>query len=482
MLTQDDIKKLKVAKYKCKSSLLFFTRYFFKKRQGRRFVVNEHHEIICNALEKVIKGETKRLIINIAPRYSKTEIAVKNMVAHCLALNPKARFIHLSYSDDLALDNSEEIKDLIQSEEYKQLFNIELKKDSKSKKKWYTTQGGGVYATSAAGQVTGFGAGQVDDEDIEDIDEFLSSIESKEQFGGAIIIDDPIKPEDADSDTKRERVNQRFDSTIRNRVNSRNTPIIIIMQRLHENDICGYLEDVEPDEWDVIKLPVIKEDGTALWEFKHTIDELRKLEKLNEHVFSRQYMQNPKPLKGLLFPKEKLNRFSLSEYNSRNVEGICGYIDTADEGTDNLSYPTGELIKDKVYITDIIFTKDGTDITIPLCAGKTNSKKTNYLTVESNSGGKMYGKEIRQLCPGTTVLLKHNTANKHTRILMQAGFILEHCYFREDYEDGSDYDRFMKQLTSYLKEKQTGNPKDDAPDSLAGLTDMISKYFNHLYH
>jgi hypothetical protein len=97
----------------------------------------------------------------------------------------------------------------------------------------------------------------------------LDDLDRKLNFGGAIIIDDPVKPDDADSDTLREKVNNRYDSTIKNRVNSRNTPIIVIMQRLHPMDLSGYLQrDDEEDEWEVIELPCIKKDGTALWEFQ----------------------------------------------------------------------------------------------------------------------------------------------------------------------------------------------------------------------
>ena len=157
-MTVDEIKTLKVARVKCQQSLMFFTRYYFKKRQKRKFIIGEHHKVIVDTLEKVAKGELTRVIFNIAPRYGKTELAVKNFISWCLSNNPRAKFIHLSYSDDLALDNSEEIKDLITSDEFSTMFpEIELKKDSKSKKKWYTSQGGGVYATSASGQVTGFG-------------------------------------------------------------------------------------------------------------------------------------------------------------------------------------------------------------------------------------------------------------------------------------------------------------------------------------
>ena len=90
--------------------------------------------------------------------------------------------------------------------------------------------------------------------------DFIPAWES--DFAGAMLSTNPIKPEDALSETIRERVNNRFESTIRNRVNSRNTPIIIIMQRLHEHDLCGYLQEIEPEEWTVLSLPCIWHDET----------------------------------------------------------------------------------------------------------------------------------------------------------------------------------------------------------------------------
>lgn len=310
----EDIKTLKVVKYKTTQSLLFFTRYFYKIRQGRKFVVNDHHEIICEALEKVLRGELTRLIINIAPRYSKTELAVKNFIAHGLALNPAAKFIHLTYAAKLALDNSEEAKDIVLHPEYQRLFPVQIKKDSKAKEKWYTTAGGGVYAAASGGQVTGFGAGKVDDEEAEAaaedrkreeelkdeisaFDQSVTEYQEKGLFGGAIIIDDPIKPEDAYSEVKRLRINERFETTIRNRVNSRRTPIIVIQQRVHQEDLSGYLMKIEPGEWTVIRLPCLRDDGTALWPMKHTVEELQHLNLVNAYVFQAQYQQDPKPIR-----------------------------------------------------------------------------------------------------------------------------------------------------------------------------------------
>lgn len=288
-MTLDDAIK---AKYF--SDTLFATRYTFRNSEGRKFIVGEHHKLIAQALDKVFSGETTRLIITIPPRYSKTEMAVKTFISKGIARNPKSKFIHLSYSDNLALDNSERTKDIVQEEWYQKLFpNVIIKKDSKAKNKWLTTEGGGVFARSTAGQVTGFGAGTVDEEESE----FMEGMGLTREFSGAIVIDDPIKPEDAYSAVQRDKVNQRFENTIRSRVNSRHTPIIIIMQRLHKHDLVGYLQTTEPGVWTVLSLPAIIEDENGnevpLYPFKHTIEELHAIRNANRFVFETQYMQNP---------------------------------------------------------------------------------------------------------------------------------------------------------------------------------------------
>jgi len=479
----NEIKKLKVAKVKSMNSLLFFTRYFFKMQNNRKFIQNEHLEMIVEKLEAVVRGDIKNLIINIAPRYGKTELVIKMFIAWCLALNPRSKFIHLSYSDSLALDNSETIKDLVISEEFQQMFpGIEIKKDAKSKKKWYTNEGGGVYATSSAGQVTGFGAGSVDRELEEEINGLaLNLAEYASQFGGAIVIDDPIKPEDADSKTLREKINNRFDSTIRNRVNSRNTPIIIVMQRLHEQDLSGYLIDSEPEEWDVLSLPCIKEDGTALWPFKHTLEELYKIKRVNEVGFERQYMQQPKPLSGILFRRDELKHYVGGDLRIDDVEAKNGYIDVADAGLDYHVLVVGFNIGPNVYIHDVIYTQENIDVNLPMCVEMIDRYQLDYCRCESNAAGAVYPRMLGQKVKTTSILPVANTTNKATRILMQSGFIKEYVHFRSDVEEGSPYALFMDSLTSYLKQGGAANDNDDAPDALAGLCQFIISFLTHLY-
>lgn len=281
-----------VIKNKCIDSLLFFTRFIFKENTGNKFEVAPFHIELAQTLEKVSKGEINRLIINIPPRYGKTEIAVKMYIAWSLAKNPAAKFIHLSYSDALALDNSSQTREYITGDAYQGIWPLQLKKDSQSQKKWYTTAGGGVYATASGGAITGFGAGS----------------------GGAIIIDDPLKPDDAVSDVKRSFINNRYNTTIRSRVNDRDVPIIVIMQRLHEEDLSGYLLDGNSGEdWHHLKLAAIDKDNKPLWPSKHSFDELEAIRQADRYTFSGQYMQEPAPLEGGEWRKDWFNVINKAE-------------------------------------------------------------------------------------------------------------------------------------------------------------------------
>lgn len=273
----------KVLKVKCEKSLLFFARYIYKENHNRSFIMSPHFERIAEFLEAVYRGEITRGIINLPPRYGKTELAIKIFVSWCLAKFNQSKFIHLSYSDALALDNSSQTKEYIQSEAFQCLWQMELKKDAQSKGKWFNEFGGGMYATSSGGAITGFGAG----------------VSECDTFSGAIIIDDPLKPDDAFSEVKRKAINDRYNNTIRSRVNSRDTPIIVIMQRLHEDDMSGFLLDGgSGEEWTHLCMPVLNEDNTPLWEDKHNFKEIEQIRQADRYTFSGQYMQTPSPDEG----------------------------------------------------------------------------------------------------------------------------------------------------------------------------------------
>lgn len=476
-----------------------YTKLMFKAQYHRSFIVAEHHKKMFEVLQDVVDGKCKRLIINIAPRYGKTELVIKSFISWCFALNPKCRFLHLSYSDILVNDNSETIRNIMQEELYKTLFpNSALASEKGSAKRWKTKAGGELYAVSTQGQVTGFGAGAVDEvPDIDKMDggndifvfddhtnEMLDMIGATTNiFQGAIVIDDPIKPEDAESDIVRERINMRFENTIRNRTNSRNTPIIIIMQRLHEHDLCGYLQEIEPDEWTVLSLPVIQVDPEtgeehALWPMKHTLEELYKMREINPLVFDTQYMQDPTPKEGLMY--EGFRTYKIEELpTGTKALQKWNYTDTADTGADDLCSICFINTPEYCYITDILFTDAPMEVTEPKQAEMLTKNGTVEALIESNNGGRGYSRNVKRIlrvdlrnfrCAIKTFT---QTENKKARIYTASANVQSDILFPESWE--RKWPKFYKALMSYRKDNKKRNQHDDAPDCLTGVYEMHAR-------
>jgi predicted phage terminase large subunit-like protein len=332
-ISKDEIKaeiKRAARRMLCEQDHLYFTRHFFKARQSIKFRVNWHHRLISDEIQMVIDGTTQNLLINIAPGSSKTEIVVINLIARGLAINPRARFLHLSGSDTLALLNSSTARDLITSDAYQDLWPMKIADDAKSKKRWNVEidgqQAGGVYATSLGGQITGFRAGHM-----------------TEGFQGAIIIDDPNKPEDAFSKPKLEAANRKLLTTVQSRKANPETPIIIIMQRVAESDVSGFVKDNNLDgKWRTVNIPALIDDEIvktfnpkyqfliepsekddkgrySYWPYKEPLTKLLTMERgdgtnqtgarISRHVFSSQYQQKPRSLGGNIIKGEYLVRY-----------------------------------------------------------------------------------------------------------------------------------------------------------------------------
>lgn len=335
-----------IVKLKAEQDHLFFTRYFFKHRQNLKFRVNWHHMQIGDVIEAVIQGTIKNVVINVSPGSSKTEEVVINLIARGLALNPWARFLHLSYSDDLALQNSQSARDLVTSDEYQALWQREIADDSKSKKRWNVMhngkRAGGVYATSLGGQITGFRAGHM-----------------KEGFQGAILIDDPLKPEDSFSETKLKQANRKLLSTVKSRKANPDTPIVVIMQRIAQKDPTDFiLTGAMGGEWTHVVIPAIIDDAYvakldekyrkhvdsserddkkrfSYWPYKERIEELVKMEsgegmdqdgeRLSRHVYAGQYGQNPVAIGGNIIKGIWFKRYTvLPKLKRRKI-----FVDTA---------------------------------------------------------------------------------------------------------------------------------------------------------
>ncbi len=307
---------------------------------GLRFLVNWHHHLIADELEKVFKSESKNLLIEVAPGSSKTELVVINGMARGLALNPRSRFLHLSGSDNLASLNSATARSIVTSDDFQAFWPMRIADDARAKKRWNVEidgyPAGGVYATALGGQVTGFRGGHmVDGED-------------QNKFWGAVVIDDPVKPEDAYSRSELKNANRLLVTTVKSRRATTRTPIIMIMQRIAKMDPAGFVEagglDSLEGDWKIVKIPAVldqayfetlapkyqdmiasdpqpeMENRRSYWQFKEPVEQLLQMElgkgtdpngaKISRHVFSSQYQQEPVVLGGNIIKGEWFPRYT----------------------------------------------------------------------------------------------------------------------------------------------------------------------------
>ncbi len=238
----------------CEDSHLRHTQVFFKRLESTKMILNWHHKLFADVIDMVFDGMITRLIVNCPPGFTKTIMFVVMLISRALALNPRSRNIHLSQSESLALDNSQKIKALTQDPLYRALWPVELRQDTRAKSLWYTLEGGGLKAGSTAGQVLGFRAGLMTDD-----------------FGGLVVIDDPNKVEDVRSSVMTDKINRALTGTIKSRLMVPSTPMIIIMQRLGENDMSGFcLRGGTGEKWHHLVVPGEIKDSDANYPSEYT--------------------------------------------------------------------------------------------------------------------------------------------------------------------------------------------------------------------
>ena len=216
-------------------------------------------------------------------------------------------------------------------------------------------------------------------------------------------------------------------------------------------------------------------DGKSYCPAAHTTEELLEEKKLNDEIiWEAEWQQSPVEAKGTLMSKEQLKSFQ-KEQLAQDPDAIIAYIDIADEGDDYLSCPIAYKFGKELYIVDVVFTQSKVEQSEPQVANALLQYDVDLAMFESNNGGKQFARNVikllKQHSGNTTVKWRATTSNKETRIIMQSGYIKEYFYFRTNYNLGSEYDQFMKQLTSWSK--SGGNKHDDANDSVTGMAELI---------
>lgn len=278
---------------KLRSSLLEFTKFFYLILTGREFIISQpigresHHIIISEALSRAfrLEIEQQRLLVNVHPGSGKSTL-LSMWVAWTMASYPDSRFLYVSYSKVLAAKHTEMIKRIMQLPQYQHLFKVRIRHDSKAKDLFQTIQGGIVAGFGSQSALTGQDAG----------------LPGLKRFSGALIIDDAHKPDEVHSDTIRKSVIDNYRETIEQRPRGINVPTIFIGQRLHEDDLPGYLIDGKDGyNWQKVILESLDAAGNVLYPEVYPREKLLTLQKTAPYVFSSQHQQKPIPAGGALF-------------------------------------------------------------------------------------------------------------------------------------------------------------------------------------
>jgi predicted phage terminase large subunit-like protein len=327
----------------------FIERCFYQLNPSAKLMPNWHHEVIASRLDDCRRGKLRRLIINVPPRSLKSLAASIAFPAWALGHNPAAQLLCVSYAQDLSDKFARECRSVMTSDWYKRTFATRLSSQKQAVEEFVTTANGYRLATSVGGVITGRGA-------------------------DFIIIDDPLKPEDAESEALRRAANQWYDNTLYSRLNDKRTGcIILIMQRLHEDDLVGHV--LAQDSWDVLRFPAIAEaaeqfvittpsggrtftrqEGDVLHperEPRMLLQSIRKT--LGERNFAGQYQQAPAPAEGMLVKPEWFRHYAPHEQPKR-FERVIQSWDTANKVSELSDYSvctTWGIRAKQIYLLDV---------------------------------------------------------------------------------------------------------------------------------
>lgn len=336
-----------------RSDFKAFVRKTFAEVSGAsEYCDNWHIDFVCSQVRNMMNGEYNRLVLNIPPRSMKSIIMSIALPAFILGHDPDANIVCVSYADDLAEKLAGDCRNVMESDWYRSAFpNTRIDKARRAVDNFRTTKGGGRFATSTGGVLTGIGAEW-------------------------IIIDDPMKPIDASSEIRRTKDQEWYRGTLLSRLNDKSKgKIILVQQRLHQDDMSGFVL-ASDDTYRHIKLPMIAEIdericitptgappryierkvGDLLHPERDSAAIIEKLRTdLGEYVFAGQYQQRPVPAEGGVIKERWLNFYDHNP--NRKFQRVIMSWDTASKtGTDNAysaCITIGVGHDNKFYILDV---------------------------------------------------------------------------------------------------------------------------------
>ena len=294
------------------TSFLEFVRYVWPS-----FIAGNHHKIFADKLERVAKGELKRLIVNMPPRHTKSEFASYLFPAWVMGQSPSTKIIQATHTAELAVGFGRKVKNLLDSEIYRDVFpDMQLARDAKASGRWSTNEGGEYYAVGVGGALAGRGA-------------------------NLCIIDDPVSEQDALSPTALDNIYEWYTSGPRQRLQPGGS-IIIVMTRWSIRDLTAKVLQKQAeggaDQWEVVEFPAIFPDtDNVLWpEFwsREELDGVRA--SIPVAKWNAQYLQNPTAEEGAIIKREWWNVWEHDD--PPRVEYIIQSYDTAFTKSERADY------------------------------------------------------------------------------------------------------------------------------------------------
>ena len=325
----------------------FCHRVFQTVSPGDEFLPNWHHDAISWELSEIEQNASTRLIVNVPPRSLKSIIISVAWPAWLLGRDAGKRIVCISYSGELSAKLARDCRRVMESAWYRRVFPGSLLSKRTAEHDFETVRGGGRFSTSVDGTLTGRG-------------------------GDLIIIDDPMKPADAQSESARRKVIEFFTSTALSRLNDkRSGAIVLVMQRLHEEDLSGHLH--EAGGWKHLCLPAIAPEDAKIQvgpcdyygrrrgvplqpqrESEAFLSQQRRV--MGSAAFSAQYQQEPIPASGVLVKRDWL-RFYDEEPNRRAGDQIVQAWDTASKDGVLNDYSvciTALVRRNTIYVLDVV--------------------------------------------------------------------------------------------------------------------------------
>lgn len=438
----------------------FVHRSFLELSPSEQFLPNWHVELMASKLEDVRLGRTRRLILNVPPRHLKSHLASISFVAWMLGHSPASRLLCVSYGQELADKLARDCRRLMASAFYRALFRTRLSEDRQAIADFETTAGGGRFSTSVGGVMTGRG-------------------------GDIIMIDDPMKADDAYSEVRRSSVNEWYDNTLYSRLNNKETgAIVLIMQRLHASDLVAHV--MKQEQWEVVSFPAIAPESQD-YEFSTPFG-IRRLRRARDEVlhpareslstlngirqtmreakFQAQYQQTPMPPAGIYVKPAWFKTFTAPPANPDMILQSWDTASKTDEIHDFSVCTTWAILDRHAYLLDVFRDR----LEFPALRRKVEELARRHgadtVLIEDTVSGTALIQQLREdgLSSASAVTI---TGDKEMRFMAQTAKI--ESGFVHLPRDAPWRDAYMSELTSF----PNGN-HDDQVDSTTNALKWLS--------